>query len=164
MGSEMCIRDSVDSAGLLSGLPIQGGEDIEVSVLTNISDEVYTYKMVIWTVGNRFARQQQQAYTLGLISTEALANEVVRIDKPLSGNPESIVIDLLKNSLKTEKDIFSEPSKFETKMIPNRKRPFDLISTLSVKSVSPQTNYKSCLLYTSPSPRDLSTSRMPSSA
>ena len=133
----------VDSAGLLSGLPIQGGEDIEVSVLTNISDEVYTYKMVVWTVGNRFARQQQQAYTLGLISTEALANEVVRVNKPLSGNPESIVIDLLKNSLKTEKDIFSEPSKFETKMIPNRKRPFDLISTLSVKSVSPQTNYTS---------------------
>ena len=27
-----------------------------------------------------------------------------------------------------------------------------------------QTTYKSCLLYTSPSPRDLSTSRMPSSA
>ena len=133
----------VDSAGLLSGLPIQGGEDIEISVLTNASEEAYTYKMVIWTVGNRFVRQQQQAYTLGLISTEALANEVTRVNKPLSGNPESIVIDLLKNSLKTEKDIFSEPSKFETKMIPNRKRPFDLISTLSVKSVSPQTNYTS---------------------
>ena len=28
----------------------------------------------------------------------------------------------------------------------------------------PEVNYETCLLYTSPSPRDLSTSRMPSSA
>ena len=133
----------VDSAGLLTGLPIQGGEPVEISVSTNASEEAYTYKMVIWTVGNRFVRQQQQAYTIGLISTEALLNEVIRINKPLSGNPESIVNDILKNSLKTDKDIFSESSKFETKMIPNRKRPFDLISTLCVKSVSPQTNYSS---------------------
>lgn len=133
----------VDSGGLLTGVPIQGGETVEISVQTNISEESYDYKMVIWTVGNRFVRQQQQAYTLGLVSAEALLNEVVRITKPLSGNPESIVIDLIKNSLKADKEIFSEPSKFETKMIPNRKRPFDLISTLAVKSVSPQTNYTS---------------------
>lgn len=133
----------VDSAGLLTGLPIQGGESVEISVSTNASEEAYTYKMVIWTIGNRFVRQQQQAYTIGLVSTEALLNEVVRVTKPLSGNPESIVIDLIKNSLKADKEIFSEPSKFETKMIPNRKRPFDLISTLCVKSVSPQTNYSS---------------------
>ena len=36
----------------------------------------------------------------------------------------------------------------------------------SIKSISVkfQKKYKNCLLYTSPSPRDLSTSRMPSSA
>ena len=33
-----------------------------------------------------------------------------------------------------------------------------------LKSFSPITDYTGCLLYTSPSPRDLSTSRMPSSA
>ena len=40
-------------------------------------------------------------------------------------------------------------------------------ATIKRIAVSPQKNkklYKGCLLYTSPSPRDLSTSRMPSSA
>ena len=46
--------------------------------------------------------------------------------------------------------------------------PLELVSNLTVvdtKSVSPWgTSCNDCLLYTSPSPRDLSTSRMPSSA
>ena len=37
----------------------------------------------------------------------------------------------------------------------------DYVAFLIMKT---QTQYQSCLLYTSPSPRDLSTSRMPSSA
>ena len=37
-------------------------------------------------------------------------------------------------------------------------------SILSTLERSPGIHYRDCLLYTSPSPRDLSTSRMPSSA
>ena len=133
----------VDSGGLLQGLPIQGGETVEISVQTNISEEPFDYKMFIWTVGNRFVRQQKQVYTLGLVSAEALINEVTRVNKPLFGNPESIIIELIKNTLKTSKDVFSEPSKFETKLIPNRRRPFDIIASLAVKAVSPQANYTS---------------------
>lgn len=104
----------VDSGGLLQGLPIQGGEKVTISVNVN-TEETISYTMVIWTVANRFARQQKQAYTLGLISQEALINEITRVTKPLSGNPESILKDLLTNSIKTEKEIYSEPSKFEVK-------------------------------------------------
>ena len=35
---------------------------------------------------------------------------------------------------------------------------------ITIKSQTVNLQYKACLLYTSPSPRDLSTSRMPSSA
>ena len=133
----------VDSGGLLTQLPIQGGEKVEISVLTTFSEESYDYEMVLWTVGNRFTQQQKQVYTLGLISAEALINEVTRITKPLSGNPESIVKDLLQNTLKTEKTIFAEPSKFEIKMTPNRKRPFDLITDLLRKAVPVQASYTS---------------------
>ena len=38
------------------------------------------------------------------------------------------------------------------------------VETLEENKTSFHTIYKGCLLYTSPSPRDLSTSRMPSSA
>jgi len=133
----------VDSGGLLTQLPIQGGEKVEISVLTTFSEESYDYEMVLWTVGNRFTQQQKQVYTLGLISAEALINEVTRVTKPLSGNPESIVKDLLQNTLKTEKTIFAEPSKFEIKMTPNRKRPFDLITDLLRKAVPVQASYTS---------------------
>ena len=39
-----------------------------------------------------------------------------------------------------------------------------LLDRISVEYYGAETPLKSCLLYTSPSPRDLSTSRMPSSA
>ena len=133
----------VDSAGLLIGLPIQGGEKVIIEVNSTAFKKKIEYEFVIWTVQNRFAQQKKQSYDIGLVSAEALINEVTRINKPLSGNPESILNDLLINSLKTTKTIYSEPSKFETKMIPNRKRPFDLIADFSIRSVSPQTNYSS---------------------
>lgn len=134
--------DVVDSAGLLQSLPIQGGEKVVVSVITSSTEEPVDYTFVVWTVSNRFARQQKQTYTLGLISQEALINEATRISKPLSGNPESIMIDLLKNGLKTDKQIYSEASKFEVKFIPNRKRPFDIMRPITRNAVSPQVDYK----------------------
>lgn len=133
----------VDSAGLLNTLPIQGGERVVVEVDAKAFKKKVEYEFVIWTIQNRFARQQKQAYDIGLVSAEALLNEVTRVNKPLSGNPESIVKDLLTNTLKATKTVYSEPSKFETKLIPNRKRVFDLIADIAVKSVSPQTNYSS---------------------
>jgi len=133
----------VDSAGVLNSLPIQGGEKVEIECESTAFEEKFRYVFTVWTVQNRFARQQKQSYNIGLVSSEALINEVTRVTKPLSGNPESIVIDLLRNILKSDKDVFSEASKFETKVLPNRKRPFDLISDVSLKSVSPQSDYKS---------------------
>lgn len=133
----------VDSAGLLNALPIQGGEKVIIEVDAKAFKKKVEYEFVIWTIQNRFVRQQKQSYDIGLVTAEALINEVTRVNKPLSGNPESIVKDLLANVLKAPKEVYSESSKFETKMIANRKRPFDLIADLSVKSVSPQTNYTS---------------------
>jgi len=133
----------VDSGGLLSGLPIQGGEKIVISVKTNTSEEPYDYTMLVWTIGNRYVKQTKQAYTIGLISAEGLINETTRITKALSGNPESIVVDLMKNFIKTDKEIYAEPSKFDIKFIPSRRRPFDIINSITKKSVSAQTEYTS---------------------
>lgn len=136
----------VDSAGLLQGLPIQGGEEVKIEVITSSSADgspiTTTYSMVIWKVANRFAQNQQQAYTLGLISVEALNNEVMRINRRLEGNPESIVKDLLTNQIKTQKTLFSEKSHFDVKFMSNGRRPFDLIANLSVRSVSPQAKFE----------------------
>lgn len=137
------MMEVVDSGGLLQGLPIQGGEKITISLKTSSSESPYEYELMIWTVANRFARQQKQAYTLGLISSEALVNEITRITKPLSGNPESILTSLLRDYIKTDKPIYSEPSKFEIKFLPNRRRPFDILESITRNSVSPQVSYES---------------------
>lgn len=130
----------VDSAGLLQGLPLQGGEIVEIRVSTSINESL-TYSLAVWKIGNRFAQNQKQAYTIGLISPEALNNEVTRVTKPLEGNPEKIIANLLQESLNTQKEFFSEPSLFDTKILPNRKRVFDLINAMAVKSVSPQAKF-----------------------
>ena len=131
----------VDSAGLLNSLPIQGGEKVIVGIESKTFEVKQEYEFRIWTIANRFAQQKKQVYDLGLISVEALHNEINRVSKPLSGNPESIIIDLLKNVLNSQKEVFAEPSKFETKIVPNRQRPFDLIENLSLRSVSVKSNY-----------------------
>ena len=96
----------VDSGGLLQGLPVQGGEIVEIEVSTSINESL-TYSLAIWKIGNRFAQNQKQAYTIGLISPEALNNEVTRVTKPLQGNPEKIISNLLQKSLNTQKKFFS---------------------------------------------------------
>ena len=50
------------------------------------------------------------------------------------------------------------------KKIPSNTYPIDFTNLLNLVTALNTTNNKTCLLYTSPSPRDLSTSRMPSSA
>tara|TARA_B100000427_G_scaffold324766_1_gene330465 strand:+ start:7300 stop:8757 length:1458 start_codon:yes stop_codon:yes gene_type:complete len=126
----------VDSGGLLQGMPIQGGEKILIQVDTNIRDEAFEYSFVIWKIGNRFAKQKKQSYTIGLISEEALVNEGTRVLTRQEGNPEQIVEKLVQKSLNSSKPFFSEPSKFQVKFLPNRRRPFDIISSLAIKAVS----------------------------
>ena len=82
----------VDSVGLINTLPIKGGEMVELKVLTSASEEVYSYKLKIWQVGNRFAEQKKQTYTLGLISPEAITNETSQVTVGTTGNPYSCLL------------------------------------------------------------------------
>lgn len=127
----------VDSATLLSDLPIQGGETVKVAVQTSVQDDPQEYVMQVWTVGNRYAKNQTQAYTIGLISVEALNNECVRLMKRLEGKPDDIIKKILREDLKTEKNFFPEDAttQFAVKYLPTNRRPFDVISSLCIKSV-----------------------------
>ena len=131
----------VDSAGLLADLPIQGGETVKIVVDTSSADDPQEYVMQVWKVGNRYAKNQTQAFTLGLVSVEALNNECVRIMKRLKGKPEEINAKNLQENLNTDKPFvvnlhgMTSPTQFAVKMIPTNRRPFDIISSLCVKSV-----------------------------
>ena len=126
----------VDSAGLLQKLPIQGTEVVEISVITNQSEEPFDYRFRVWKVANRFAKNQQQAYTIGLVSEEMLNNEAIRITKPVEGKPDEVTAKLLKESVGTAKTLSSEPALRKVKFMAVRQRPFDIITKVGRKGLS----------------------------
>lgn len=132
VGATMSIADS---GGLINSLPIKGGETVQISIKTNSSEEPVDYIFCVWTIANRYAKNQDQAYTIGLISPEGLNNEFYRIQRKLKDRMDSIVIDILKNELKTSKTINAEKTLYSASMIPTNRRPFDIIHSIALKSV-----------------------------
>jgi len=131
----MAMMEIVDSAGLITKLPIQGGEIVQVKLKTSIEPDGFEYNFRVWKIANRYVKNKDQAYTLGLISEESLNNEFLRLVKSLEGTPDKIINNLLKNELKTQKEYYSEKCVYAVKLIAARRRIFDIISSLLPKSV-----------------------------
>jgi len=126
----------VDSVGVFQKLPIQGTEVVEISVITSQSEEPFDYRFRVWKVANRYAKNQQQVYTVGLVSEEMLNNEAIRITKPVEGKPDEVAAKLLAESIGTGKTLFSEPALRKVKYMAVRQRPFDLITKVGKKGIS----------------------------
>lgn len=137
----------VDSGGLINSMPIQGGEVVRFNIKTSANPNGEEYVMRVWKIGNRYVKNQDQSYTIGLVSEEALNNECIRIEVPLQGKPDEIIAKLLKEYLKTQKSFNTEPCLFETRLIAARKRVFDIAGMLMSKSVP--ANQKSVAVSTS---------------
>ena len=132
-----------DSKDFLNTFPIQGGEDVSVSMGHTFDDNPIDFNLKVYKVGGRVVDGKKQVYTLMLVSAEAIINESFKVQDPLDGNPESIIVKLLRQKLGTSKEIYSEPSRFKIRMIPGNLRVFDIIAKLIKKSVSTKTTYKS---------------------
>ena len=132
----------VDSAGFMNDLPIQGGETVVVTVQTSSTSEPQEYQLSVWRIANRGNQGKAQVYTLGLVSVEALNNECVKLLKKLEGKPDDIIKKMLREDLNTQKDFFpaEATTQFSVKMLPANRRPFDIISSLAVKSVQSGTS------------------------
>jgi hypothetical protein len=132
-----------DSAGSFNLIAYAGGEKIYITltdVIKNANDESdTTYEMRVWKIANRYVKERKQHYTLGLVSAEALVNEASRVATPLSGKPEKIIEkDLIKGYLHSDKKLFSDPSEFEIKLLPNRRRPFEIANNIASKCIPQQ--------------------------
>jgi hypothetical protein len=126
----------VDSgANLISSLPIQGTERIQVSLI-GPDNQQYDYDMRVYKIGSRFGAERFQTYTLGLISSEGLLNEGIRVTKTLKGRPNTIVKTLLKDYLKTDKDLEEETTKFNIIFNAGKKSPFAIINSIQSKAVA----------------------------
>ena len=98
----------VDSGqNFIGNLPIQGGEEVIVKLI-NVRKEAVEYKMRVQKIVNRSVERNMQYYTLVLISKEGLENDTSRVTEKYKANSEAIVKDVLKNVLKTDKELFAE--------------------------------------------------------
>jgi len=128
----------VDSAGLINTLPISGGEKIRISLTdgnANQQGEKITYNFTVWSIKSRVVRGKAQTYILGLISEEALTNEVARVQTTLKDKPEAIISKLLKEDLSSKKEYFSEDSQFSVIFNGGKRRPFDIGGILAARAI-----------------------------
>ena len=135
-----------DSTGFLTNFPIQGGEIVEIEVSTSFDEQTNKgqatkYKLKVMRVASRTIKEKMQIYTLVMLSEEAFVNEIVRLEDPLSGKPDEMVTKLVREKLKSSKEIFVEPCKFSVKMLPAKRRPFDIIADLTKRSISGNATY-----------------------
>lgn len=121
-------------ANLIASLPIQGFEKIDLSIEAS-DQQTYEYSMRVYKIDSRFAGDRFQTYSLGLISEEALLNEGIRVAKTLKGKPDKIVSDLLKQYLKTDKEITVDKAVYNIIFNPGKKSPFGIIDSIKLKSV-----------------------------
>lgn len=122
-------------ANLISSLPIQGTERIVITLLAPDNEE-HTYDLHVYKIGSRFGAERFQTYTLGLISKEGLLNEGIRITKTLKGKANDIVKSLLKDYIKTNKEVDQENTKFNIIFNAGKRSPFAVINSIQSKAVS----------------------------
>lgn len=134
--------DIFDTAiNLIATVPIVGMETIKMELVApNISDKVYTYEFVVYAIRNRIVSTNKQLYTLDCFSKEALINETVRVGEKIEGTADAITSTLLKDYLKTSKDLDKEECLYRMKEIPALKRPFDIINSFLPHSISSDVN------------------------
>tara|TARA_B100000902_G_scaffold201571_1_gene192071 strand:+ start:2881 stop:4314 length:1434 start_codon:yes stop_codon:yes gene_type:complete len=132
----------VDGGGLLNSVPVQGMERVEIALSTVIESEPVIYNFKIFSVQGRYAQQNLQNYTIALISEEALVNEATRLNAPILGKGDSIVSKLLgPEIINSPKKVYSETTMFETKLLPCRRRPFDIINSIATRSISSKATF-----------------------
>ena len=127
-----------------NGLPIRGGERVLIKIAGNsntnegldFSDTPSRY-FHVGSVTNVLIDEGTETFTLNLISRETITNETVRVGKkfPTSQKISDSVTYILKNYVKTEKEITVDPTQNPYGFIGNMKKPFTLITWLASKSV-----------------------------
>ena len=130
----------VDNNNLISNMHFVGQEYITLKLSTPSLDSPIIDKVfsVVSVSGREDISVGAQVYVLNCVSPELLRSNRTRVTQSYTDINSNIIKDILKdpNLLQSHKKFVVEKSQ----------------------------GIRNCLLYTSPSPRDLSTSRMPSSA
>ena len=120
---------------MISDIPVQGGEQVEIKLKTKVDETEHTYQFIVFKIYARYVTDRFQTYTLGLVSQEALSNEMAMVGTIQEGLPSQVVLKLLKDNLGTKKKVFVDKTKNKIKYQPGMKTPFSIIEALKMKSI-----------------------------
>ena len=129
-----------DSANHRQNIPIVGQE--EISFKLEIGDEneaidFTQYRGRIYKISDQVRTEdRQQVYTLFFVAKEKITNARTRVQQAFEGSSDQICTQVLKNVLKTNKLVTTEPSILHTKLLGNNTRPFEFIKQLTKRSES----------------------------
>ena len=140
-----------DLQSIYHGLPLRGGERVSIKVAGNSEEnpgldfasdkERYFY---VSSITNIDQTTEQESFILNLFSREAITNETVRVGRRYntSFKISDSVKDIIKNYLKTPKQIFADDTQNKYGFIGNMRKPFTLMTWLASKSVPAQVSGK----------------------
>lgn len=119
----------VDSANHLQNVPFKGQEELEfkfgIPGKDNEMIDFTKHRVRITKVSNVVRTQErQQVYTLNFTSRETLTDLRTSLHKKFSGSANEIIIDVLKNSIKTDKLFRIEDATETLTLTGNRMKPF----------------------------------------
>ncbi len=134
---------------LYNGLPLRGGERVSIKIAPNTEEnagldysENYQDYLYVSSITNVITQAKKEAFVLNLVSREAITNETTRvpIKFPSSSTIDVSIKKILKDYLKTDKEIDADPTSNAYAFIANMRKPFTIITWLAAKAVSEQDN------------------------
>ena len=127
-----------DGQAVLTHLPLTGYEQIEFKLATPGCSRGYDFStktghpMHIYKISDRTpTTPNSQIYILHFCSKEMLNNEMVRVNKTLTGSVDQMVIDIFRNDIESTKNLIVEETKGIHKFVMPRMKPFKAISKLA---------------------------------
>ena len=134
---------------IYNGLPLRGGERVSIRIAPNTEEnagldysENYQDYLYVSSITNVITMAKKEAFVLNLVAREAITNETTRvpIKFPSSSTIDVSIKKILKDYLKTEKEIDADPTSNQYGFIANMRKPFNIITWLASKAVSEQDN------------------------
>ena len=143
-----------DSANLASIGPIIGQEYLFLKIRTptfKTESAIIDYTKNAFVINNLQARSDignnVQGYLLSFVSHELIKNQRTRVNEVLRGSYSNMVQNMLENYIGTKKDIYTEPTARNKKIVTPDISPFSVIKMAMRESVSKRDNNASFMFF-----------------
>ena len=143
-----------DGQSVISHLPLTGYERIEFKLYTPGTSRGYDFTsvtghpMFIYKISNRTPlTPRSQIYVLHFCSREMIDNEMIRVNRTMTGSVDTMVADIMRTDLDSKKNLIVEETRGLHKFAMPRVKPMNAIDRLSSMSEPLKYNSSGMLFY-----------------